>query len=74
MADKVYPTCKDCRYTCFANNGGKCTILTSTRNGCTMYKHAGQAAEEKDAILNYFQSERRNDIQKELSSIRRRYR
>lgn len=69
----IHKACKDCRYTCFANNGGKCTILTDTRNGCTMYKHIGQANEEKDAILNYFQSGRKNDISKELSSIRRRY-
>lgn len=70
----TYPACKDCRYNCFANNGGKCTILTATRNGCTMYKHAAQAAEEKDAIFNYFRSGRRNDIDTELRSIRRRYR
>ena len=72
MANR-HPVCKDCRYTCFANNGGKCSILNSTRNGCTMYKHAAQANEEKDAILYYFQSGRRTDIDKELRSIRRRY-
>lgn len=70
---KTYPICKDCRYECFANNGGKCAVLTATRNRCSMYKHAGQVIEENDAIHNYFQSGRRNDIQLELSSIRRRY-
>lgn len=69
----THPACKDCRYDCFANNGGKCTVLTATRNGCSMYKHAAQALEEKEAIHNYFQSGRRNDIQEELRSIRRRY-